>query len=183
MGQKMADLPVKVKPVTRDSLLLLERYLPYGPPEKHAERLKRQEKGEVVYLVAWHNGTPVGHALLKWRGATEEHLAARFQGTCPDIEDLLVADPYRSQGVGTQLLLAAEQLVADRGFSQIGLSVDTRNERARRLYERLGFRSTGLPPHHERGETIDTGGRVISWEEVCIYLIKTVNDRGVGKNE
>jgi GNAT superfamily N-acetyltransferase len=180
---KMTDLPVVVRPAARDSLLLLERHLPYGAPEKHAERFKYQEKGQVVYLVAWHEGTPVGHALLKWHGATEEHLAAHFQGTCPDIEDLLVTDQYRSRGVATQLLLAAERLVAERGFRQIGLSVDTRNERARRLYERLGFRSSGLPPHVEQGQYVDAGGRVNSWEEACIYLTKAIDEKGVGKNE
>jgi GNAT superfamily N-acetyltransferase len=180
---KMTYLPVAVRPAARDSLLLLERHLPYGPPEKHAERLKRQEKGEVVYLVAWHDGTPVGHALLKWLGATEEHLVARFQGTCPDIEDLLVADQYRSRGVATQLLLTIEQLAAERGFQQIGLSVDTQNERARRLYERLGYHSSGLPPHVEQGQYVDAGGRVNFWEEACIYLTKAIDEKGVGKHE
>ncbi len=178
----MAHLLV-VKPVSRENLLLMEQHLPYGPPEKHAERLKRQEKGEVTYLVAWYDGVPVGHALLKWRGATEAHLVSHFQGSCPDVEDLLVDRRYRSRGIGTQLLQAAERLVADSGFRQIGLAVDTRNKGAHNLYKRLGFRSIGLPPHHERGEYVDQNGRPASWEEVCIYMVKTLNDKGVDRNE
>jgi GNAT superfamily N-acetyltransferase len=179
----MDHLPVQVKPVSRDSLLLLERYLPYGPPEKHAERLKRQKQGEVIYLVAWHEGVPVGHALLKWRGAAEEHLTSHFQGNCPDIEDLLVDERYRSRGVGTQILLAAEQLVAEKGFRQIGLGVATQNHRAHNLYMRLGFRSIGLPPHREQGQYLDTDGQVATWEEACIYLVKLLSEKGLGKNE
>jgi ribosomal protein S18 acetylase RimI-like enzyme len=174
----MAELPVEVRPITRDTLLLVERHLPYGPPEKHAERLRCQQREEVVYLVAWYNGTPVGHALLKWRGAAENHLAAHFQGNCPDVEDLLVDERCRSQGVGTQLLLAAERMASKRGFRQLGLSVDTRNKRAYQLYERLGFHSVGLPPHEECGEYVDRDGHTAQWEEVCIYLVKPLDREG-----
>jgi ribosomal protein S18 acetylase RimI-like enzyme len=174
----MTQLPVEVRPVARHSLLLLERYLPYGPPEKHAERLKRQEKGEVLYLIAWSGGKPVGHALLKWRGAAEEHLASRLQDSCPDIEDLLVHEQHRSEGVGTQLVREAERLAVEKGFRQIGLGVGVHNERARKLYERLGFQPLGLPPHEERGEYVDQNGRTASWVEACIYMVKPLDEKG-----
>ena len=174
MTNRTALLPVDVRPLARDNLLLLEQYLPYGPPEKHADRLARQERGEVIYLIAWREDIPLGHALLNWRGATEDHLVATFKGTCPDIEDLLVAEQYRSQGIGAQILLAAERLVKERGYSQIGLSVDVHNTRAYALYERLGYHNIGLPPHHERGEYMDAQGHIAVWEETCIYMVKSL---------
>ena len=152
----------------------MERALPYGPPEKHAERLERQRRGLVTYLIAWDQDLPVGHALLKWGGAEEQHIASALEGSCPDVEDLLVLAAYRSRGVGTQMLQAAELLVRERGFRCLGLSVDVRNPRAQALYERLGFRDAGLGPHDERGEYVDRDGQVTTWEETCIYLIKTL---------
>jgi ribosomal protein S18 acetylase RimI-like enzyme len=151
---------------------ILERAFPEGSADKHRGRLARQECGEVVYLIAWDAGTPVGHALLKWAGATEPHLVAHFRGTCPDVEDLLVAVDWRSQGIGTQLLTVAARLVSERGYARIGLSVDVRNPRARALYERLGYTDAGMGIHREEGTYVDQQGQLQRWEDICIYLVK-----------
>ena len=171
-GLKTGQLPVEVHPLIRQELLAVERALPYGPPEKHAERLDRQQREAVVYLIAWHQGKPVGHGLLKWRGADEHHIVRAFQGGCPDIEDLFVLEAYRSRSVGTQILRAAEHLVREHGFDRIGLSVDVRNPRARALYERLGYQDAGLGLHSEHGEYVNQAGGVTTWEETCVYLVK-----------
>lgn len=168
----MTQLSVAVRAATRKDLLLLERHLAGGPPEKHADRLERQQRGEVVYLVAWHEDVPIGHALLKWQGAAEDYIAAMFQGTCPDVEDLYVTEVCRSQGVGTQILREAARLVAERGFRNIGLGVDVNNPRAQALYRRLGFQDSGLEPHYERYEYVDREGHSTFWEETCLYLVK-----------
>jgi ribosomal protein S18 acetylase RimI-like enzyme/dienelactone hydrolase len=166
---------VEIRPLTAHELADLERSLPEGPADKHAERLHRQERGEVVYLVAWHEGRPVGHGLLKWQGAGEEPIASAMHGTCPDIEDLLVHEAYRSRGIGTQILREAERLALARGFHRIGLSVDERNPKAQALYERLGYHDAGLGPHHERGEYVDQEGQMQAWEETCVYLVRSLD--------
>jgi len=43
----MATLPVVVRAATRRDLLQLEAAFPFGPPEKHAERLDRQDRDKV----------------------------------------------------------------------------------------------------------------------------------------
>jgi GNAT superfamily N-acetyltransferase len=166
---------VRARALALGDLLAVERHLPFGPPEKHAERLDRQQRGLVEYLIAWYEGQPVGHALLKWDGANECPIASAFQGTCPDVEDLLVHEAYRSRGIGTQILHEAERLVRARGYRRIGLSVDVRNPRARALYERLGYSDAGLGPHHERGEYLDQEGQTQVWEEICVYLVKSLD--------
>ncbi len=173
---KAGRLPVDVRPLARQELLVVERGLPYGPPEKHAERLDRQQRGLVVYLIAWHQDQPVGHGLLKWQGADEEHISSVYRGTCPDVEDLLVSEVYRSQGIGTQILQAAERLVRERGLDRIGLGVDVRNPRARALYERTGYRDAGLGLHSEHGEYLNQAGGVTTWEETCVYLVKSLSE-------
>ena len=58
------------------------------------------------------------------------------------IHDLLVRSEARSQGVGTQLLEAASEWLAQRGVSRIMLWTAEQNPGAQRLFERLGFRRT-----------------------------------------
>ncbi|TFG67489.1 MAG: GNAT family N-acetyltransferase [Anaerolineales bacterium] len=169
---QVAGIQVKVKPATKDDLLVLERAFPFGPPEKHAERLERQNRNAVVYLIAWYAGQPVGHGLLNWSGAVEEPIASYVQGLCPDVEDLFVLETYRSKSVARQIIFNAERLVRERGYPQIGLSVDVKNIRARILYKRMGYRETYLGEHYERGEYIGQNGQTQIWEETCIYLIK-----------
>jgi len=165
-------MQVVIRALEPSELAAVEQALTDGPFDKHRERLQRQQRGEVVYLIAWSSGLPVGHALLKWGGATEPYLLSHFQGTCPDVEDLLVAKALRSQGIGTQLLAAAETLVADRGYTRIGLGVDVRNPRARALYERLGYLDAGLGVHREEYSYVDSQGRTQGWDEILAYLVK-----------
>ena len=40
----------------------------------HYKRYEVQKRGEGVYLIAWHEHTPVGHFLLRWRGPDDAHV-------------------------------------------------------------------------------------------------------------
>jgi GNAT superfamily N-acetyltransferase len=170
------DILVEVRQAEKEDLAALEFAFPIGPAEKHAERLQRQSRGEVLYLVAWYKGKPVGHSLLKWQGAAETHIQAHFEGRCPDVEDLFVITSMRSRSVGRQILLNAEQHAKLRGYVQIGLSVGVHNTRAKSLYSRLGYRDAQLGDHYESGEYVDADGQLQKWEEKCIYLIKALED-------
>ena len=168
------SIQVEVRPAEKHELTMLESAFPFGPVEKHTERLLRQNRGDVLYLIAWYDGKPVGHGLLKWGGATEEHIALYVNGLCPDVEDLYVLETMRTQSIGGQILNFAESLVRERGYTQIGLSVDVRNVKTKALYLRMGFRETPLGEHYERGEYVDQAGQLQTWEEWCIYLIKSL---------
>jgi GNAT superfamily N-acetyltransferase len=170
------DIQVEVRQAEKKELTSLELAFPFGPAEKHAERLERQNRGEVLYLIAWYKGEPVGHALLKWQGASEVHIMAYFEGQCPDVEDLYVKASMRSKSVGRQILRKAEHLAKLRGYIRIGLSVDVGNTRAKTLYTRLGYQDAQLGEHYERGEYIDADGHLQQWEEKCTYLIKTLKE-------
>jgi ribosomal protein S18 acetylase RimI-like enzyme len=60
----------------------------------------------------------------------------------PYVSNLAVAEAFRRQGVGQHLLLACEQVVQTWGFSEIYLHVKPENGSARRLYQRVGYRSS-----------------------------------------
>lgn len=169
----MIKAALDIRPIAETDVVLLEKRFPQGGVAKHAGRLGRQQKGDATYLIAWHKGYPVGHALLNWGGSHDEHVAKQLKSACPDIEDLFVLAELRSQGVGRQLVDFAEQLASTRGYSFLGLSVAAEtNDAARRLYERLGYQDVHFGEYVERGAYVDSRGQRRTWEEACIYLIK-----------
>ncbi len=58
------------------------------------------------------------------------------------IEGVRVAAPYRSQGVGTQLIEWATELAREKNCRLVQLTMDRRRERAGNFYRRLGFIAT-----------------------------------------
>lgn len=66
--------------------------------------------------------------------------------------DSLVTKPsFRGRGIGKELMQATYQKALDAELSVIGLNVDHDNPKARKLYEKQGFRKTGeviLADHH-----------------------------------
>jgi GNAT superfamily N-acetyltransferase len=87
-------------------------------------------------LLAWDEDGPVGLAMVaahtdsplyrhrRWAELTALHVVPRARGT----------------GVADLLLAAARAWAEDRGFRELRLYVTTSNERARRFYDRSGFR-------------------------------------------
>ena len=59
-----------------------------------------------------------------------------------------VIDSHRGRGIGRALMKTTLQAAWDRGLTRIELSVRTDNDRARRLYENLGFAVEGLCRNH-----------------------------------
>ncbi len=176
----MSTLVLDIRPITETDIALLEKRFPQGGMAKHAERFLRQQKGEAVYLIAWHQGQPVGHTLFKWGGSKDEPVTKQLRVVCPDIEDLFVLAELRLQGIGSQLLHFVERLAWERGYTHIGLSVGAiTNEPARRLYEHLGYQDTHFGEYTERGEYLDPQGQHHTWEEICIYLIKDLRAKGI----
>lgn len=60
-----------------------------------------------------------------------------------EVEQVYVASTHRGTGVAARLLARAEQLVAAGGHPEAWLAVATGNARARRFYERNGWRDAG----------------------------------------
>lgn len=158
-----------IRPITDSELPLLERHLPFGDVNKHRRRLTQQRAGDVCYLIAWLGDSPVGHILIKWSGALEQ---PSLDG-CPDLEDLFVAPSHRRHGIGLQLLMAAEHDARQRGYSRIGLGVGIENQPAQALYRQRGYDPYG-ESYTVRGNEQTTEEATHTWEEICIYLIKSL---------
>lgn len=140
-------------------------------PGTHQIRLDQQERGEAVYLMAGLDGVPVGHLLLKW----PESSASAFP-SWPTLSDIAVHPMRQSRGIGSQLMEHAERLVAQHGYRRVGLSVALDNVRARALYERRGYRDSGLGTHDERWPYLDAQLQERWQEETCMRLVKSLTD-------
>lgn len=71
------------------------------------------------------------------------------------LEDLFVVPAVRGAGLGARLLEFALSRAGERGARLVGLNTNERNEAARRLYARAGFRL--------QTEAVWSGGREVRW--------------------
>ncbi len=60
------------------------------------------------------------------------------------IEDVIVASPFRRQGVGRRLILYLVEEARQEGLSRVELNVLGKNTAAQRLYEQLGFNTDSV---------------------------------------
>ncbi|HEV2886422.1 MAG TPA: GNAT family N-acetyltransferase [Jatrophihabitans sp.] len=119
---------------------------------------EQQHDVAATFLVCWDGAEPVGWALVQWRGCVGENARAAFPD-CVELNHLQVRPEYRGRGAGTAILAAAEQLVRDRGAGQLAVGVGVENADAARLYQRLGYRSTGVLDTFSYSWFDDQGGR------------------------
>jgi GNAT superfamily N-acetyltransferase len=110
-----------------------------GVEAGYAGFLEAQAKdAESIVLVAEQDGAVVGYVYaaiepLSWKDLRDE---------CGFIHDLLVTEQARGAGVGEALLNRAIEWLRERGMPRVVLGTAARNEGARRLFERRGFRPT-----------------------------------------
>jgi ribosomal protein S18 acetylase RimI-like enzyme len=83
-----------------------------------------------------------GHpgAIPRWALAACEELLARPKKRQWRVEVLGVDEATRGRGVGTALLATVIEAAREAGMHTVGLEVVDVNERALRLYQRIGFR-------------------------------------------
>lgn len=68
------------------------------------------------------------------------------------IRDIFIAEKFRNQGLGQALLVRAEQWAKQQGYDGVGLSVAAHNSPARKLYEKLGYKTETLRMDKSLGE-------------------------------
>jgi ribosomal protein S18 acetylase RimI-like enzyme len=151
-------------------------------------RPARPDDADVVADI-WHRGWRDGH--VAW--ATPELLAQRsladFRRRVPalvpvttvaelegvvvgfvmvhddELEQMYVDRPARGTGLAAALIAAAEASIASHGYDLAWLAVIEENPRARRFYERSGWRDTGLVDYPAQTETGAITVRVCRYEK------------------
>lgn len=163
----------EIRPLTEAELDLL-KHLPFSHPDTHRRRFGLQQRGKLVFLVAWQSRMPVGQVLLQWRGGDNAAIQPKPR-PYPEISSLFVAPEYRLKGTATQLIDTAEAIARQKGHTHIGLCVANNNGPARSLYKRLQYKDAGWGEYRARGVYIEQNGSQQTWEETRIYLTKALH--------
>jgi len=93
---------------------------------------------QATLLVAEYEGTVVGMCTMQRLISTAEG------GPVGLVEDLVVDDAYRGQGIGTALLASIEAEGVRRGFTRLQLLADLDNAPALQFYAATGWHTTSL---------------------------------------
>ncbi len=114
-----------------------------------ARYLSRVEKDEVVGVVAEADGRFVGQVQVSPKSGRSRHVGVL--GTA-------LRDGYRDVGIGTELMREAENQALRLGLELLTLEVYATNDRARHVYEKVGYREVGCVPGAalREGEYIDS---------------------------
>lgn len=92
--------------------------------------------GNGITLLAWHDQQPVG--LLMMDGHSDSPLFRHRRWA--ELIALYVEPAARALRVADQILASGAEWVQERGYDRIQLYVTASNDRAKRFYERSGFR-------------------------------------------
>lgn len=136
LQQFTVSMPVTIRLCRKDDLPALEWF---GMFTAHREMIlaayDSQERGEALMLVAETQGFPIGQV---WIDLTLERVDATGV-----LWAVRVFPTLQNRGIGTRLMVAAEDVLRCRGCTAVELGVEKDNLQAKRFYERQGYRVVG----------------------------------------
>jgi GNAT superfamily N-acetyltransferase len=160
---------IEIRPAEEADLgLLIDTF---GDEKFFTERLARQNDKRGVLLTAWIQRDLIGSAYVRMEPADEQDIRERLPGV-PMLNRIEIRPDYRNRRHGTELISAAEQLLADRGYSEVALAVRTDNDDAYRLYKRMEYVPWDNPPVECMYETKLPDGTSELGTEECYVMVK-----------
>lgn len=121
------------------------------PWSKQAFLSELLDNDRAYYLVAKVDNRAVGYIGV-WLIAGEGH-----------ITNVAVHPDYRERGIAYSLLTAIERLAMERNIKRMTLEVRLSNDKAQRLYRRLGYIPAGVRRRYYRDNDEDA---LIMWKDV-----------------
>ena len=94
---------------------------------------ENQKNSNIIYLLAFENDEPAG--FISCHAQWLLHHAALIG----EIQEMIVAEKFRSKGVGKLLLAELTQLAKSKGIDQLEVTSSKKREGAHRFYMREGF--------------------------------------------
>ena len=150
MGDTLRGERVTLRPITLDDAprlaeIAAEPEIAYwwlGPTEDDLRKMAGPEEDAMVFVIE-EGGEVVG-------------LVEAGEENDPDYRhasiDIFVTAARRGQGLGADAIRTlARHLFEDRGHHRITIDPAATNERAIRVYERVGFKRVGIMRKYERG--------------------------------
>lgn len=111
---------------------------------RQKERLQAEWKQRAGILVAEQSGKLCGYASL----------ATGLAPGAVCLTDLVVAASQRRNGIGTRLLLAAQNWARQHGHERLVLEMQSKNHPAIRLAQKLAFEFSGYNDHYYENKDI-----------------------------
>jgi ribosomal protein S18 acetylase RimI-like enzyme len=102
----------------------------------YREAMKEVRKGRRVIFVAETDNQLIGQIFVNLHSTWRNSMIGLRTGY---LHSFRVKPEYRNRGVGRQLILTAESVLAEHGFHRVVISVAKSNEGALRLYQNLGY--------------------------------------------
>ncbi len=115
-----------------------EEYADFTLERERAFIRSANESPNQAMLVCVADGKLVGSCQLLFHAGLKDRHRARVA--------IGILREYWSLGIGTQMFRTLLDMARSRGVRQVELDFIEGNDRARRLYERMGFRITGVRP-------------------------------------
>src|SRR5947209_7643033 len=104
MNTDRSALPIEIRPAEASHLdLFEERFSPHSRSRYHHRRFAMQQRGDAIYLIAWHGDEPVGHFLLRWDGPTDDP-TGKYPPHTPCLEAGATIPALQGRGVGTRII-------------------------------------------------------------------------------
>ena len=110
------------------------------PSEQYQRYLSEQTQGERDVLIAETGGEFAGYLTIIW----ESDFAPFREKEIPEIVDFNVLIKFRTRGIGTKLMDAAENLIGEK-YKTVGIRVGLTQDygAAQKLYVRRGYLPDG----------------------------------------
>ena len=162
------EVPVTLRVAVQADLPKLEWYGQYAHFRQLFRRsFREQEAGRRLMLLAVVAEFPIGTLFIQFE-SNERRVADGW--TRAYLYSFRVMEVFRGKKIGTRLIQEAERIVLDRGFRWTTIAVAKDNHSARRLYERLGYRTFKEDPG--QWSYLDHKGHVHHVNEPCWLLRK-----------
>lgn len=161
----------EIKPVEESQLEKLNETFRSEFDRTHADDLRDQSVGDKLFLVAWLDEEPVGHALVRWLGPRYE-VPKKLYPDCPEIYRLGVAPPHQSQGIGTAIIKKCEEAALKKGYRSIGMGTDPDMPIAGNLYYQLGYKKSKAVRYDGSYKRRMDDGSVVTIPDETTFLIK-----------
>jgi GNAT superfamily N-acetyltransferase len=142
-----------------------------GGLKKWNLRLSEHEAGKRIVLLAVEDTNILAYGSLVW---SPEYQFFR-ELNIPEIQDLVVMQQRRQEGIGSRLIAALEQRARQQGHLQIGLGVGLYTDYgvAQRLYVKLGYIPDGRGITHKH-LSVAGGLSVRMDDDLLLWLVKSL---------
>jgi GNAT superfamily N-acetyltransferase len=144
----------------------------HGGAKKWDQRLVEHAHGQRLVLLVVDGADVLGYGSLLWASGHGPFREARI----PEINDLVVSEKCRNQGIATKLIHALEERARTAHCAKIGVGVGLFKEygAAQRLYVHLGYVPDG-GGMASGGTPVVAGEKVMVDDDLVLWLVKELD--------